>query len=185
MAVQLTLAGLDLPSLPVAAEVSSALWDYPHIPGGVICEHAVLIGTAGEALVDSLLLRHGLLPMHVPGNLASDRLVYTPGGFCRMQVKTCGMPRDGGFVFNVAKGYRGTPQGVRPYGTDDFDVLALVCLSANAVFFTSELRSGYRIPMSAIAGLRADPRASLEEALIVIGIDLTSSASDIAAPYAA
>lgn len=185
MAVQLSLAGLDLPRAPANVDAAHSLWDYPHIPGSVVCEHAMLIGSAGEALVDSLLLRHGLLPMHVPGNLTSDRLVYTPGGLVRMQVKTCSMPRDGVYSFHVGKGYRNTPQGVRAYGPDDFDVLALVCLADNAVFFTHELRPDFRIPVSAIPSLRAAPRASLEEALINIGIDLTGDASEAAVPCAA
>ncbi|WP_187298168.1 hypothetical protein [Jannaschia donghaensis] len=179
------MAGLDLPRVPTCVEAAHSLWDYPDIPGSVICEHAVLIGSAGESLVDSLLLRHGLLPMHVPGNLASDRLVHTPGGLTRMQIKTCSLPRNGAYSFHVGKGYRGTPQGVRAYGADDFDVLALVCLADNAVFFTHELRPDFRIPVSAIPSLRAAPRASLEEALIGIGIDLTGDASDAAVPCAA
>lgn len=185
MAVQLSLVGLDLPRVPARVNAAHSLWDYPDIPGSVICEHAVLIGSAGEALVDSLLLRHGLLPMHVPGNLASDRLVYTPGGLARMQVKTCSMPRDGAYSFHIGKGYRNTPQGVRAYGVDDFDILALVCLADNAILFTEELRSDIRIPVRMVPGLRADPRASLEEALMGIGIDLNGDASDAAAPCAA
>lgn len=185
MAVQLSLAGLDLPRVPASVAAAHSLWQYPHIPGDVICANAMLIGTAGEALVDSLLLRHGLLPMHVPGNLSSDRLVYTPGGLARLQIKTCSVPRNDAYTFHVGKGYRNTPQGVRAYGPDDFDALALVCLADNAVFFTHELRSDFRIPVSVIPNLRANPRASLEEALIGIGIDLTGDASDAAAACAA
>lgn len=185
MAVQLSLAGLDLPRIPAHVDAARSLWNYPELPGSVICEHAMLIGSAGEALVDSLLLRHGLLPMHVPGNLSSDRLVYTTGGLVRIQIKTCSMPRDGAYSFHVGKGYRNTPQGVRAYAADDFDVLALVCLADDAILFTEELRSDFRIPVRMVPGLRSDPRASLEQALFGIGIDLTADAADIAVPCAA
>ncbi|MBM2578170.1 hypothetical protein JQC91_17825 [Jannaschia sp. Os4] len=185
MAVQLSLAGLDLPRVPVPVVAAQSLWNFPNVRGETICANAVLVGTAGEALVDSLLMRHGLLPMPVPGNLASDRLVYTPGGLARIQVKTCGTPRDGGYTFSIGKGYRNGPGGVRAYDVDAFDILALVCLADDAVLFTHEMRSDLRIPTRAIPGLRADPRASLEEALIGIGIDLTADASDVAAPRAA
>lgn len=171
MAIQLTLRGLALPEPPATVEAARSLWAFPDLPAGDLCQNAALLGAAGEALVDSLLLRHGLLPMTVPGSLQTDRLVYVPGGLVRMQVKACCAPREGAYHFTVARGYRGAPQGVRAYGPDDYDVLALVCLSADAVAFTTERRPSYRVPVSALPGLRADPRASLEECLHRLGLD--------------
>ncbi len=185
MAVQLSLAGLDLPRIPRSVEAVRPLWHYPQVSGSVICEHAVLIGSAGEALVDSLLLRYGLLPMCVPGGLASDRMVYTSGGLVRLQVKTCAIPRDGAYAFNAMRGYRNAPQGTRVYDVDDFDVLALVGLADNVVWFTHRTPRTFRILVSAIPGLRADPRASLEQALLGLGIDLTADAAETVTPCAA
>lgn len=171
MAIQLTLRGLDLPVPPAALGTARDLWSYPDVPGTTISDNACLIGAAGEALCDSLLLRHGLLPMAVPGSLPTDRLVYVPGGLARVQIKTCSAPRDGAFNFNAAKGYRNSPQGARGYADDDYDILALVCLSENVIAFTSEVRAYHRVPVFAVPGLRADPRATLTEALIRIGLD--------------
>lgn len=185
MAIQLTLTGLALPAPPAALETARDLWSYPDVPGATICDNACLIGAAGEALCDSLLLRHGLLPMSVPGSLPTDRLVYVPGGLVRMQIKTSSVPRDGAFNFNAAKGYRNSPQGARGYAEDDYDILALVCLSENVIAFTAEVRAYHRVPLFAVPGLRADPRATLTEALIRVGLDPDIARDTCPAPQTA
>lgn len=178
MAIQLTLHGLALPVPPVTLEVARPLWHFPAVASATLCENAALIGAAGEALCDSILLRFGLLPMSVPGSMATDRLVHSPGGLFRLQVKAASAARDGAFHFVVSKGYRNAPRGIRGYDPDDYDMLALVLLSENVVAFTSEHRPSYRIRVAEIPRLRTDPRASLEEALLRLGLDPDPRAPD-------
>ena len=178
MAIQLTLRGLVLSTPPPAVLTARPLWGFPDIAAADLCENAVLVGAAGEALVDSLLLRHGLLPLAMPGSLSCDRIVWMPGGAFRLQVKTTVNARGGSFTFNAARGYRGAPQGRRAYGEDDYDVLALVALSEDVVAFTAEVRSHHRIPVAAVPGLRADLRATLTEALLRLGLDPDAAPPD-------
>ena len=72
---------------------------------------------------------------------------------------------------NAQRGYRGAPQGRRDYEAADYDILAIAVLPEMAVRFTTDLRSRHRIAPGEIACLRADPRASLAEALLRLGLD--------------
>ncbi|MEM7709239.1 MAG: hypothetical protein AAF264_00465 [Pseudomonadota bacterium] len=185
MAVQYRLPGLlpQEPADPCRLGPGHALWSFPNVPPETLCAQANLLGCAGEALVDSLLLRYGLIPLAVPAGLAVDRVVVHPNGLFRMQIKTTATRRADGYAINAERGYRGSPQGRRGYDADDYDMLAIVALPDDVVRFTTEVRSRHRICLSEVPGLRADPRASLEAALIRIGLD--PDADDLSPPCAA
>ena len=173
MAIQLILPGLSLPAAtgPSATTTRSDLWHYPHLDTETLCAHACALGAAGEALVDSLLLRYGLIPLPVPPGFAADRLVLCAGHLLRLQVKTTSSLQEAGYCVNAQRGYRGAPQGRRDYGPADYDILAIVVLPEMVCRFSTDLRSRHRIAPGEIAGLRADPRASLAEALLHLGLD--------------
>lgn len=171
MPVQLPLAGLCLPApaAPISADLAD-LWAYPDLSTQTLCTHAKLLGHTGECLADSLLCRFGLLTIPLPELSSADRLVLHPARALRLQVKTTSSLRSGAWQFNIQKGYGHAPAGIRPYEAGAFDLLALVVLPENVVRFTAELRPRHRIARAEIATLRADPRASLEEALLTLGL---------------
>ena len=187
MAIQYRLPGL-LPqeqANPCRLGPGHVLWPFPHVPAETLCAQANLLGSAGEALVDSILLRHGLIPLAVPAGLAVDRVVVHPCGLFRLQIKTTATRRADGYAVNAERGYRGSPQGRRGYDADDYDMLAIVALPDDVVRFMTEVRPRHRIHLTEITGLRQDPRASLETALIRIGLDPDADDDDPASPRVA
>ena len=178
MPVQLPLTGLSLPEpAPLASADLSDLWSYPDLSTQTLCTHAKLLGHAGECLTDSLLCRFGLLTIPLPELSSADRLVLHPARALRLQVKTTSSLRSGAWQFNIQRGYGHAPSGIRPYDAGAFDLLALVVLPENVVRFTAELRPRQRIAPAEIAALRADPRASVEEALLALGLTMDLAAA--------
>lgn len=102
--------------------------------------------------------------------LPADRIVYHPNGDLRLQIKTCCRSRDGYFHFTLTKGYHRSPTGVKRYEDSDFDLVALVALSENAVKFTAERHQSHRVAVSELTALRTDPCASLERAIDDLGL---------------
>ena len=100
----------------------------------------------------------------------------------KLQIKTSISERSGGWHFNISRGYNHSPGGLRPYAAADFDLLALVVLPENVVRFSRDRRSSQRIMRSEIAGLRADPRGSLEETLLALGLAAAGPAEGLADP---
>lgn len=141
------------------------LGGYPSVTPDAVCRRARLIGLAGEALVDSLLLRHGLHPSALPEGASADRLVPFGQRTVRIQIKTRTHPGPRGYSFRMRKGYRGNPQGTRAYDEGDFDIAALVALPENVVFFTCAQAVNLTMPLSAIPALAAHPLVSLDVAL--------------------
>jgi len=148
------------------------------VPGEVRSSFAKQIGRAGEELVASLLTRFGFDSFAVPENQPFDRLVrYTPDGGqttkeARLQVKTATLPRNRQYFFSMQCGYRGSPQGRRPYDDGDYDIAALVILPLNAVYFTAEKANTHQIHVSEVGHLLRAPRRSLFAAL---GLPLISA----------
>lgn len=138
---------------------------YPNVTPAAVCRRARLIGLAGEALVDSLLLRHGLHPSPLPDGASADRLVPLGQRTVRIQIKTRTHPGRHGYTFRMRKGYRGNPRGTRAYDVGDFDVAALVALPENVVFFTCSKGLNLTLPLSTIPTLAASPLESLDWAL--------------------
>ncbi|WP_323811304.1 hypothetical protein [Yoonia sp. 67-2] len=138
---------------------------YPNVASDAVCRRARLIGLAGEALVDSLLLRHGLHPSPLPDGASADRLIPLGQRTVRIQIKTRTHPGPRGYAFRMRKGYRGNPLGTRAYEVGDFDIAALVALPANVVFFTCAPGINLTVPLNAIPELAARPLASLDLAL--------------------
>lgn len=157
---------------------NQTLRDFPNLSRDMLTRNAKWFGLAGESLVDSILLRFGIYTSDLPEMLPADRIVYHAGCNLRLQIKTACRPRNGYFHFNLVKGYHRSPVGVRHYDPDDFDVVALVALSANAVKFTSERHQAHRIALSELEPLRADPCRSLERAIEDLG--LANANADVA-----
>lgn len=141
------------------------LGSYPDVTPAAVCRRANMIGLAGESLVDSILLRHGLFPSSVPGGSSADRLIPLSGRAARLQVKTRTHAVARGYEFRMRKGYRGSPAGCRGYAPGDFDIAALVALPINVVMFTAIRASTLVIPAAKLSRLAEDPLASLDTAL--------------------
>ncbi|MFC3060004.1 hypothetical protein [Paenirhodobacter populi] len=172
MTFQPLLPGL-LPRPPLCLPPGShQLWSFPDLSRKDRCRHAKALGLAGECLVDSLLLRYGLSVMRLPEFTAVDRLILHPEQILRLQVKTTTVRQNGGWCVNAHHGYGRSPQGLRPYEPDAFDLLALVVLPENAVFFTAERRSRHRVRDTELAMIKADPRLSLEAAFWSLGLSV-------------
>lgn len=143
----------------------SDLNTYPAVESAAVCRHARVIGLAGEYLVDSILLRHGLLPASLPDSASADRLIPLSNRSIRLQIKTRTTPELKGYRFQMRKGYRGSPSGCRNYDDGDFDIAAVVALPLNVVMFSSARTSTILLPFSAVSRLRQDPLDSLDLAL--------------------
>lgn len=172
MPIQLSFPELT-PLIPLTEPANASavhLWHFPDISARDRQLHARAFGRAGEALCDSLLLRHGLLPLVPPDHLAYDRLVICGNSQARLQIKTVAVPTNGAWSFTMKRGYQGSAIGTRRYEPDDFDIAALVCLSANVVFFTSQSGPWFRLTDHDVARAASNPRESLEQALAEIGI---------------
>lgn len=167
MSIQLSLPGLMLPhtlSLPDTSD----LRHWPNVPAEVVCRHAKQLGAAGEALFDSQMHCFGEMSLPVPEVFPFDRVLLRSPRLLRVQIKTVTMPSDHGYAVEPRKGYRGSPQGTRPYGEDDFDLLAIVILRAGVIRYSAEKARRHHIPFSAIRSLHADPRASFDAALLAL-----------------
>lgn len=183
---------LSLPGLAAGLPINTAnveqnltdLWAYPDVPSAALCTHAKLIGAAGEALVDSMLMRLGLISIPLPEAFPADRLILHSEGLISLQIKTCSTARNGVYSFSIQKGYQHSPAGLRNYETGDFDILACVALPENVVLFSAGLRTSCRIRLSEVPGLRRSPRCSLEEAFHSLGISCPASASEMLDPSA-
>lgn len=145
--------------------------DFPDLSRNTMTRHAKWFGLSGEYLVDSILLRFKIYTSHLPEMLPADRIVHLPdGNNLRLQIKTCCRPRNGYFHFTLTKGYHRSPNGVKRYEDNDFDLVALVALSENAIKFTADKHQSQKVALDEIHALRADPCASLERAIDDLGL---------------
>ena len=161
---------------PEAFEARDALRDYPNIGGNTISRFAKQLGTAGELLFDSVLMRLGERVIPCSEHEPFDRVLWLPEALVRVQIKTRHVISDGQYVFTIRKGYQRGPNGTKPYERGDFDLLALVILPESVIKFTSEWRSTHRVAAEEIPGLRACPGASLRQALSDLGLSGTAPA---------
>ncbi|ARE81963.1 Hypothetical protein RAK1035_3293 [Roseovarius sp. AK1035] len=170
MSKQLLLSGFEtLCASQIDSTHTNDIRDFPNLSRDTMTRNAKWFGLSGEFFVDSILLRFGIYTSQLPEVLPADRIVYHPRADLRMQIKTCCRARDGYFHFNLSRGYHRSPTGVKPYETNDFDLVALVALSENAVKFSADRQGSQRIAISEIETLRADPCASLEQAIDDLG----------------
>lgn len=166
MSKQPLLSGFEtLFASPVDNTPTNDIRDFPNLSRDIMTRYGKWIGLSGEYLVDSILLRFGIYTSQLPEMLPADRIVYHPTGDLRLQIKTCCRARDGFFHFNLSKGYHRSPTGVKNYEDADFDLVALVALSENAVKFSANRQQSQRIAISEIETLRADPCGSLDLAI--------------------
>jgi hypothetical protein len=175
MAVQMTLPGLTYPysEIELPNNTSRAeLWTYPNCPTQALQNNAKYIGEAGEAFFDSIAKRFGLLVATLPEAESADRVLLMPGRSILTQIKTTTNPVNGAYRFSISKGFNGSPNGVRKYDLDDYDLLALVILRENAIYFTTRKQSYQSVPISAIPHLRNRPQETLEEAFRELGVSI-------------
>lgn len=174
------LSGLTLPPARSTRVDLPGLRDWPEVSAETVCRHAKQLGAAGEAIFDSQMLCFGELCLPVGEFFAFDRLLLREDGPVRVQVKTVILPSGrGGYVVEPRKGYRGSPRGMRPYGDDDFDLLAIVILREGVVVYATGNARQHHVPVSAIPRLRRAPRASFDAALAA----LQARATDRPAPH--
>ena len=168
---------LDFPDLMLPATVSlpdtTDLRDWPNVPASVVCRHAKALGAAGEALFDSQMHCFGEIAAPVPEAFPFDRILVRAPQLLRVQIKTVIMPCDHGYKVEPRKGYRGSPRGMRRYEENDFDLLAIVILRENVIRYETGNAPRHYIPLSAIDGLRRNPRASFDAALSYLDADHT------------
>jgi len=138
---------------------------YPDVPGDVLCRHARLLGQAGEFFVDSIFMRAGITPLRMPEGLPSDRLFLLPQGALTAQIKIQTRARGDTFVFNLRRGYRGSPAGCRGYKRGDFDLAILVILPLLALKVVHDPGSSVRIPISDVSSLQSQPLFSFWNAV--------------------
>ena len=162
-----TLASLVLDS-DLLRDALADLAPYPFVTPEAISRRARMIGLAGEALVDSLLLRHGLQPASMPDGASADRLIPFARRSIRLQIKTRTQAGPRGYSCKMLKGYRNTPQGVRASDDGDFDIGALVVLPLNAVVFTASQHTHLTIPVSLFQKMASNPLRSLDIALTAL-----------------
>jgi hypothetical protein len=141
------------------------LASYPDVSAAALCRHARAIGLAGERLVDSILLRHGVTVAELPEGVSADRLLLLGELSLKLQIKTRTTPAAAGYLFRMKKGYRRTGAGCRGYAADDYDIAALVALPINTVMFSAARSGTLLMPTAAIPRLARDPLASLEAAI--------------------
>jgi hypothetical protein len=147
------------------ADALSDLSQYPNVTPATICRHARLIGRAGEALLDSILLRHGLFPSPLPSGASADRLVPLARRSLRLQIKTRTRPSERGYHFKMQKGYRLSPGGCRGYDPGDYDIAALVALPINTIMFSAARTASILMPLDQLPRLARKPLESLEAAV--------------------
>ena len=188
MAIRLSARGLDFPELddPLNPEFPDAapLWRFPNIPSNVVSANASVIGRAGEALVDSVFLRYGLMPLDVPDCFPCDRLVAHPDRLIPVQVKTTCSPGKWGYTVHATRGYRGSPQGRRAYTVGDYDIFAIAILDRGAVVFSAQWRSRYTVRHETVEAALANPRATLDRCFDELDMRLPDEAATEAARFA-
>ena len=167
---QFLLPGFQLPaSPPECRDARVALRDYPDVSGAVMCRYGKQLGTAGELLFDSVMMRLGERSIRCEEHEPFDRILWLPDGLVRVQIKTRHTITGDSYVFDIKKGYQRGPTGTKPYDPSDFDMLALVILPEGVIRFTSEWRNTHRVRLCEIPSLRARPGDSLAEALDRLG----------------
>lgn len=176
MTIQLPPPGLK--QRPRSREMARAasLTDYPDVDRRVLCLRAKALGQAGELLVLSKLTRLGETVFQAGDGLPYDVLMPRLEMTVRVQVKTTTLPQNGSYRFEMRKGYRNNPQGTRPYGTDDYDIAALVILPLDLVIFTAEKLASHRIAAHRLEVLSATSRHSLSKAFDALGLSLHACA---------
>ena len=144
------------------------LTHFPNVAGKIRRQYAKMIGSAGEALTDSLLLRHGIKAWSSGESDHTDRVIEVRGKHLKLQIKTTTCMLSNAYRFSMQHGYHRSPSGRRSYDPDSFDIAVLVILPENVVKFMPNCAHSFTVYSGEIARLRADPMRSLERALLTI-----------------
>lgn len=166
-----------------ATEPYQDLLQFPKVDTETLRCHGKQFGRAGELLVESVFLSLGLHCVGVAEHLPFDCVVFLDQGVLRVQVKTATRQRANCFNFNISHGYHRSPTGVRRYSQNDYDLLALVCLSENVVKFTADRRRSQVVGIEEIERLRRQPGASFVAALAALGVDQMAPAPAGPVPF--
>ncbi|WP_092779738.1 hypothetical protein [Jannaschia pohangensis] len=130
-----------------------------------------MIGQAGAAVVDSILLPRGIPVMPAPDGRPYDRLALIGDDAITIQIKTTTHPTGSGlYGWNISCGYRNSPRGRRRYGHRAFRLLACVVLPEHAVVFRLPGSSRVSLRVAELGVLRRDPLASFYQCLHEIGL---------------
>ncbi|UWR35252.1 hypothetical protein K3759_17475 (plasmid) [Sulfitobacter sp. W027] len=183
MTHQPTLVGFEEVFHAPSSEPHHDLLQFPKLDAETLRYHGKQFGRAGELLVESVLLSLGLQSVNVAEHAPFDCVVFLTQGVLRVQVKTAIRPRANCFNFNISHGYHRSPAGVRRYSQNDYDLLALVCLSENVVKFTADRRRSQTIGVEEVEKLRRRPGASFEAALSEVGVDQMAPAPTGPMPF--
>lgn len=159
------------------------LLQFPKLDAETLRYHGKKFGRAGELLVESVFLSLGVHSVGVAEHLPFDCVVFLEQGVLRVQVKTATRQRAGCFNFNVSRGYHRSPGGVRGYAENDYDLLALVCLSENVVKFSADRRRAQVVGIEEVERLRRQPGASFVAALSALGVDQMAPAPAGPVPF--
>ena len=163
------LSGLVLPPAAMPPPACRDLRHWPDVAAETVCQHAQRLGAAGELMFDAQMLCFGETPLDPGAFFPFDRLLLRAPRALRVQIKSVIMPSGrGGYSVEPRKGYRGSPQGMRRYGDGDFDLLAIVLLRESVIYYSAEKAPRHCIPLSAIAQLRQNPRASFDSAVAAL-----------------
>lgn len=142
------------------------LAQFPDVASTVLSLKAKELSIAGERFVDSTVFRYGFRTVDVAENEPFDRLLFAHTMALRTQIKTKINPNAAGdYVFSICKGSARNKTGRTLYDQDDFDLLALVILPKNAVFFTAAKDRTITIPGRLIPFLVETPQLTLFHAV--------------------
>ena len=148
-----------------------ALADFPDVPPGTLSHHATMIGQAGAAVVDSILLARGIAVMTAPDGRPWDRMALLHDEAVTIQVKTTThVQPTGSYAWNVSCGYRNSPRGRRAYGRRAFTLLACVILPVSAVVFHAPGAPRITLKPAEVPNLLRDPLRSWRQSLHDVGL---------------
>lgn len=146
-------------------EAYGPLWSYPAVSSHDRRMNAVLIGKSGEHLVNSILLRHGIVGYYGGDFSGCDLRIRSPIGDISIRIKTITQRRGEYYYFSMRRGSVHLKGGVREYDHSELAIAALVVLPLNAVRFTADLSLSPSIHVSEINRLICRPQESLGKAI--------------------
>lgn len=153
-------------NLPVRGHEVPQLAQFPDVASNILSLKAKELSIAGERFVDSTVFRYGFQTVDVAESEPFDRMLFAQSMALRTQIKTKINPNAAGdYVFSICKGSARNKTGRTLYDPDDFDLLALVILPKNAVFFTCAKDRTITIPGRLIPRLVETPQLTLFHAV--------------------
>lgn len=155
--------------LPRNGPETPQLAHFPDVAASVLSTNAKELAIAAERFVDSTVFRYGFRTVDVGENEPFDRLLFGWSMVVPTQIKAKVRPNAAGnYVFHIIRGSARNKSGRARYDPDDFELLALVILPKNVVFFTASKERSIAIPARMVPVLAAAPQVSLFHAVAEI-----------------